>query len=396
MAANVTRPRSAEKPAWPIRWIPGDDPNAVPADGAALCLSGGGYRAMLFHLGALWRLNELGYLDRSRLKRVSSVSGGSLTAGILAMNWTKLGLDAGSIAAPEAFDSFVVTPIRDQARRTVDLAAAFAGLADIGSHGSHLTNFYRHMFGDAKLADLSDSGPTFIFNATSLQTGELVILSKRYMGDWRVGWINNPDLLLAEAVAASSSFPPVLSPTRLTIQPPNEWAAEGRGDLFVQPYNSELVLTDGGVYDNHGLEAAFKKYATILVSDADGLPGEEAAPYFDWPLQTYRVLMLFYQQIGTLRKRQLINAFETDIRKGTYWSMASHVKDYPVADPMNCPIGSTIDLAKTPTRLEAMDDLRQERIINWGYAMADTAMRSHVATSAQKPLKFPYEDVGVG
>ena len=177
MAANVTRPRSAEKPAWPIRWIPGDDPNAVPADGAALCLSGGGYRAMLFHLGALWRLNELGYLDRSRLKRVSSVSGGSLTAGILAMNWTKLGLDAGSIAAPEAFDSFVVTPIRDQARRTVDLAAAFAGLADIGSHGSHLTNFYRHMFGDAKLADLSDSGPTFIFNATSLQTGELVILA---------------------------------------------------------------------------------------------------------------------------------------------------------------------------------------------------------------------------
>ena len=34
-----------------------------------LALSGGGYRAMLFHVGALWRLNELGCL--STLKLVS-------------------------------------------------------------------------------------------------------------------------------------------------------------------------------------------------------------------------------------------------------------------------------------------------------------------------------------
>ena len=43
-------------------------------EGLALCLSGGGYRAMLFHLGTLWRLNELGYLPK--LDRISSVSGG--------------------------------------------------------------------------------------------------------------------------------------------------------------------------------------------------------------------------------------------------------------------------------------------------------------------------------
>lgn len=48
----------------------------------ALCLSGGGPRAMVFHVGALWRLNEAGLLPR--LDRVSSVSGGSITAGT---NW---------------------------------------------------------------------------------------------------------------------------------------------------------------------------------------------------------------------------------------------------------------------------------------------------------------------
>lgn len=55
----------------PVRRIGTDE--AEPTDGTALCLSGGGYRAMLFHLGVLWRFNEAGWLPR--LDRVSSVSG---------------------------------------------------------------------------------------------------------------------------------------------------------------------------------------------------------------------------------------------------------------------------------------------------------------------------------
>jgi NTE family protein len=35
-----------------------------PKPGIALCLSGGGYRAMIFHLGALWRMNQLGFLKK--------------------------------------------------------------------------------------------------------------------------------------------------------------------------------------------------------------------------------------------------------------------------------------------------------------------------------------------
>src|SRR4030095_10893384 len=55
------------------------DGTGAPEKGIGLCFSGGGYRAMLFHLGALWRLNEWGYLPK--LTRISSVSGGSITAG---------------------------------------------------------------------------------------------------------------------------------------------------------------------------------------------------------------------------------------------------------------------------------------------------------------------------
>src|SRR5438270_13748934 len=71
-------PDPIQDPVSPVRPIPTDD-GSPPLSGIALCLSGGGYRAMLFHVGALWRLSELGYLPT--LDRVSSVSGGSITAG---------------------------------------------------------------------------------------------------------------------------------------------------------------------------------------------------------------------------------------------------------------------------------------------------------------------------
>jgi len=50
-----------------------------------LALSGGGFRATLFHLGSLWRLNELGLLRRINI--ITSVSGGSIISGALAACW---------------------------------------------------------------------------------------------------------------------------------------------------------------------------------------------------------------------------------------------------------------------------------------------------------------------
>src|SRR5882757_6405905 len=41
----------------PVHATPADAETKL-EDGIALCLSGGGYRAMVFHVGVLWRLNE--------------------------------------------------------------------------------------------------------------------------------------------------------------------------------------------------------------------------------------------------------------------------------------------------------------------------------------------------
>lgn len=52
--------------------------------GIFLCLSGGGFRATLFHYGCLKRLNEVGLLGR--VQAISATSGGSIVAPLLLRN----------------------------------------------------------------------------------------------------------------------------------------------------------------------------------------------------------------------------------------------------------------------------------------------------------------------
>jgi NTE family protein len=42
-----------------------------------------------------------------------------------------------------------------------------------------------------------------------------------------------------------------------------------------------------------------------------------------------------------------------------------------------------------------MDDDLQEKLINWGYAVCDTALRKHVDPTIAAPAGFPYPAVGV-
>jgi len=88
-----------------------------------------------------------------------------------------------------------------------------------------------------------------------------------YLRDFRVGQVLRPKLPLARAVAASSAFPPILSPCEIDVsQYGMKFEPRGEGeDLNRQPFTTKLVLSDGGVYDNLGLETAWKRYETILL-----------------------------------------------------------------------------------------------------------------------------------
>ena len=107
-------------------------PDTPPAGGIGLCLSGGGYRAMLFHLGSLWRLNDAGALRR--LDRISSVSGGSITAATLGLRWRELDWDPRGRAGN--FERVVVAPVRGMAGETIDLSSVLEGCSRSTPSGS--------------------------------------------------------------------------------------------------------------------------------------------------------------------------------------------------------------------------------------------------------------------
>ncbi len=389
---------SAMTPALPLgspvhpesfSWTPRD-----PCPGIGLCLSGGGYRAMLFHLGALWRLNEAGVLPR--LARISSVSGGSLVAGRLGLRWDTLAFDDRGIGVQ--FDREITVPIRALASQTIDVPAVLSGILLLGTTvGDRVAAAYRkHLFGDATLQALPNQ-PRFVINATNVQSGVLWRFMKPYMRDYLVGEVKNPTVPLAVAVAASSAFPPVLSPVHLDIDAAAYTSNTG-DQLQSEPFTTPVVLTDGGVYDNLGLETAWKRCLTILVSDGGGHMAPEPKPKRDWIRHSIRVLDIIGNQVRSLRKRQIIDAYKAGARTGTYWGIRTHVRDYGLPDPLPCPESRTLELATLATRLQRLEPEIQKRLINWGYAVCDTALRTHMAgllkdqfgILLERPVNFPY------
>jgi NTE family protein len=371
----------------PVEYLSTDHEEAEP--GVALCLSGGGYRAMVFHAGVIWRLYESGWL--AKLDRVSSVSGGSITAAVLGLAWDRLKADTPT--DPALLIEHFVKPIRNLAGETIDAWGIVGGMLLPGTISEKIQASYRkHLFGDATLQDLVDK-PRFVINATNVQSGVLWRFSKPYMRDYRVGEVKAPHITLAQAVTASSAFPPVISPMIMELDP-TTFTPNSGDDLQREPYTKRVVLSDGGVYDNLGLETAWKRYDTILVSDAGGQLKPEEEPKEDWARHSYRVLNLIDNQVRSLRKRQVIQSYCDKARKGAYWGIRTDIADYQLADSLPCPHDRTLALAATPTRLKRMDSDLQERLINWGYAVCDAALRKHVDTSLSKG-KFPYPNAGV-
>ena len=113
----------------------------------------------------------------------------------------------------------MIQPICRLAGETIDTGAVLSGTLLPGTIGEKVADAYReHLFGDATLQALPDR-PRFVINASNVQSGALWRFSKPYMRDYRVGELKNPDLELAVAVAASSAFPPFLSPVVLELDP---------------------------------------------------------------------------------------------------------------------------------------------------------------------------------
>jgi NTE family protein len=167
-----------------------------------------------------------------------------------------------------------------------------------------------------------------------------------------------------------------------------------REDLSPWPPRA-IKLSDGGVYDNLGLQPVLQRCATILVSDGGGHMSYEARVPSDWLRHLRRILAVVDNQVRSLRKIGLIDGYERGTFGGAYWGIRGDISDYlrqarkPVTDALGAPFAATLKLAAMATRLASMDAGTQEKLVNWGYAISDVALRGMVE-AADRPPSFPY------
>jgi NTE family protein len=246
-----------------------------------LALSGGGSRAIAFHLGCLRALHDLGILQR--VKVISTVSGGSVIGALY-------------VASGEPFTAFEkrvrVALARGLARATLRKAfttsegiKALLCWMLVGStnvlfiavtwliwlfslmlppenrvrwhpanwhlpfrrFASRTTIFRRavddELYRGVRLKELR-TDPLLIINAAELRTGSAFYFTPKESGSWRIGRLAADDLSLADAVTASAAYPLFL-PALDVVWPFNKRDGSRRVE--------RVSITDGGVYDNLGL-----------------------------------------------------------------------------------------------------------------------------------------------
>jgi NTE family protein len=354
-----------------------------------LALSGGGYRATLFGLGSLWRLNETGLLGK--LDRITSVSGGSILAAVLACSWEKLNFTDGRA---RNFSELVAEPVQAFCSKSIDIGVGLKGiLLPFRTAGEFLSDRYaKDLFGSTMLKELPDAStgrsPKFVFYATNMQTGRSFRFRQDMVADYVLGISRSAEVSLADVVAASSAFPPVFSPVVLETDP-DEWELPDRELSNLAKLRSRIVLADGGVYDNMGLESLVDKVDIVLVSDAGAPFAIDETPFEDNLLQLGRVRDILIDQTRSLRKRWLISDLEAGRKHGAYWGIGTEIGDYKAPGALTADNEVTAALELIPTRLCSFDSRDQGHLINWGYALTDVALRTRAGVDSGPAASWP-------
>jgi NTE family protein len=150
---------------------------------------------------------------------------------------------------------------------------------------------------------------------------------------------------------------------------------------------SDFRLTDGGDYDNMGLEPVWKSHAVVLVSDAGGLFTNQSDRGLLWRVPRYQAIQ--ERQARGLRKRWLISSFAEGALDGTYWGVGGAVAHYESAAPGYSPELSREVIAEIRTDLDAFSDAEAAVLENHGYLLADAALIRHVPTLLPAPRPAP-------
>lgn len=287
-----------------------------------LALSGGGARAMAYHLGCLRALHQAGILKNVRT--ISAVSGGSVLAalycseagdfeafearvrGELRRGFVSPAIRA-SLTSLEGIRAFVNT-IALALDRLLALATGLilrlitnrprpdwswlreSQISRRASRTTILRRVFDNMLGGALLSDLREDRPKLIVVACDLVGRCAFYFAKGSVGSWKRGTASWADIRISEALSASTAFPGLLPAfdTRMSFTKDH------------RTISARVVLTDGGVYDNLGLSPLWpdrdervslhvERYDRLIVCRAGYASRFEPAPAF-WVSRMHAVL----------------------------------------------------------------------------------------------------------
>jgi NTE family protein len=226
-----------------------------------LALSGGGSRAMAFHLGCLRALHELTLLERASV--LSTISGGSVIGAYYAYMpqlsfaqfelkiraLLRTGFHAGIAASLFSPWNFFRCVTNYCSTRVDSLIGRFTGKEPaLLRYPSRVDMFHRvlarDVFPSLKMSSPRRRDLEVVVGACELRTGSAFRFGNSKSGGWRYGTMKDGDVELAFAVAASAAYPIFLPPFD------RKW-------YFTTPEGEverRVLITDGGVYDNLGIQ----------------------------------------------------------------------------------------------------------------------------------------------
>jgi predicted acylesterase/phospholipase RssA len=236
-----------------------------------LALSGGGFRATLYHLGLIRFLRDAGFL--SQVCHITSVSGGSILAAHLALNWDRYNGSANEFdsAAGEVLD-FVRLDVRNRIIRRFPLGFPIRLVRRLLGHSNRqLTraglleyHYERYLYGDTSLFELPEKPQLHILSTNlsegclcSFQRNGLLMMRRQAGNGFRIDRVHVGLATVAMAVTASSAFPGFFPPLELT----GADVGADAGGFGRQAY------TDGGVFDNLGVRM-FRFLQRPMLSEA--------------------------------------------------------------------------------------------------------------------------------
>lgn len=308
-----------------------------------LALSGGGSRAIAFHLGCLRALHDRGVLEKVEL--LSGVSGGSVIGALYAytdepfpafdqrieevlqrgMVWGIVREIFLSRETPRILAAMLTSGVVAVLGTLVRLIVAVLGLFRVGGSllptlanmasarlprfASRTTAFENHLrrryFSNRRMDQVGRPGLNVVINAAELRTETSFRFGSRESGCWRYGkLVETPDV--AMAVAASAAFPAAL-PALDQVMTFTRKGINAR---------HRVLITDGGVYDNLGVscmdpgraaEFSSNAYSVdfIIACDAgQGTPTGSAKSYF-WASRMLATINTIHRRTQTLTLNQL-------------------------------------------------------------------------------------------